>query len=202
MKKYLRILWKAIGVFAWSAFFCLSVQTLVTAREICLLDQAYTTTADEHGFHYFTVDSGLSGNWMEPFNYYEGTFHFRYEIIDYPSEEPFLLSMCIWSDVKGSWESWRETCSPKLPISGRGVFTTSTTPTEWWQIDEENPVDFARVNDFHKLGIVYWCSSRKNLSDWVAEGKGCWEQANSLLPMEMRVTVVLVAKGYEFSGWE
>ena len=177
----------------------------VCAQEIRLFDQTFTATEEEHGFHFFNVDSSFSGNWLEPFNYFEGTFQLRYEIINYPGTDPFRLSVCIWSDVKstpqGKWEHWRETSSPQLWISGRGVFTTFTSPSTWWQIHEEEPVDFARAKDFLRLGIVYWCSNHKNLSDWVPEDGGCWPQRNSLLPMKMRVTIVAVAKGYEFSGW-
>ncbi len=174
-------------------------------QEICLFDNTLTTTVDEHGFHFFTVGEELPENWIEPFNYFEGTFHFRYEIIDYPSTEPFAMSVCIWSDVKltpeGKWETWRETCSTHLPIPGPGTFTTHTIPSTWWLLHNDLPVDFTRINDFERLGIVFWCADRKNLSDWVPKAVDCWQQRALLLPMKLHVSIVAVAKGYEFSGW-
>ncbi len=206
MKIYRRILVQAFLMSVFTGIISFWFVLPANAQEMCLFDQTFTATEDEHGFHYFTADSSFSGNWMDPFNYYDGTFHFRYIIMEYPSAEPFKLSVCIWSDVKrssmGKWESWKETCSPQLLISGRGVYTTSSTPVTWWQIDKEVPVDFTRVRDFLKLGIVYWCANSKNLSDWVPEDEGCWPQRNLFLPMKMRVTIVAVAKGYEFSGWK
>jgi hypothetical protein len=166
-----------------------------------IFDETFVSTEDEHGFHYFKVDSACSENWLDPFNYYEGTFHFRYEIIDYPSNEPFILNACIWSDQESN-ELWRESCPSHFSIPGKGVFTTQTSPSTWWQLHTDRPVDFSRVGDFHNLGIVFWCANGKNLSDWVPEENGCWSQRDLLLPMKMRVTIIAVAKGYEFSGWE
>ena len=187
-------------------FFLICPVFFVSAQEMCLFDKTFTATTDEHGFHFFTVDSGFPGNWIDPFNYYEGTFHFRYEIIEYPGTEPFMLSVCIWSDLKkspqGKWETWRETCSTQLPVPGRGTFTTQTTPASWWLLHKDLPVDFTRINDFIRLGIVFWCSDRKNLSDWVPKAADCWQKHDLLLPMKLHVTIVAVAKGYEFSDWE
>ena len=192
-------------VYGFAIFMLHVVMQPAAAQEMLLFDSTFTATAAEHGFHYFRVDSGFADNWVEPLNYFEGTFHFRYEILDYPSADPFMLSVCIWSDVQrssqGKWETWRETCAPRWPISGRGVFTTCSTPAGWWQINKQNPVDFTRVKDFLKLGIVFWCANGKNLSDWVPADKGCWPLRDALLPMKMRVTVVAVAKGHNFSGW-
>lgn len=203
MKINFNKLWKAFMVSAITFFFSFGVATRSIAQEMRLLDQTFTATEAERGFHYFSVDSTFSDNWIVPFNYHDGAFYVRFKILDYPSKEPFNLSMCIWSDVKGSWETWSETCFTALPISGRGVFTTVTEPpSKWWQLHPEKPVDFNRVRDFKRLGIVYWCANYKNLSDWVPEDGGCWPERNLFLPMKMRVTVVAVAKGYEFSGWQ
>jgi len=204
MKNYLMNLWRVFSVFA--VIFVSELLLPASAQEMCLFDKTFSATASEHGFHYFPADSSSSANWLEPFNYFEGIFHIRYEIMDYPSKESFMLSLCIWSDIKlnkkNGWETWKETCSPQLAISGRGIFTTVTTPATWWSIHKDEPVDFARVKDFLRLGIVHWCANSKNLSDWSTDEKGCWPQHNLLLPMKMRVTVIAVAKGYEFSGWK
>jgi hypothetical protein len=201
MKIYSRILRQSFKVLAILGFFTPAFIHLANAQEMRIFDQTFTATEAEHGFHFFTVDSGCPSNWMEPYNYYEGIFHFRYEIIDYPSTEPFILNACIWSDKEPNGP-WRECCPSHFPVPGRGVFTTQTSPSTWWQLHKEKPVDFSRVQDFQRLGIVLWCANGKNLSDWVPEGKGCWSQRQLLLPMKMRVTIVAVAKGYEFSGWK
>lgn len=202
MKIDVRKVCKTFVMSAFTVFFSLGATTRSYTQEMHLLDQTFTVTEAEHGFHYFSVDSTFSDNWIKPFNFRKGAIHMRFEILDYPSNEPFRLSMCIWSDVKGSWESWSETCSSIVPISGLGEYITVTSPSTWWQINTEKPVDFTRVKDFNNLGIVFWCANYKNLSDWVPEDKGCWPERHLFLPMKMRVTIVAVAKGYEFSGWK
>lgn len=200
-------LWKELMMIAFIIILSLGVTTQSYAQELLLFDKTFTITEAEHGFHYFSVDSTFSDNWIDPFNYREGAFHIRCEIINYPSNEPLNLSICIWSDVKyspsGGPESWSETCSSRLPINGLGVFTTvTTTPSSWWQRDNEKPVDFKRVKDFKDLFIVYWCNNNKNLSDWIPEEENCWTEHNLFFPMRMHITIVAVAKGYEFSGWK
>lgn len=174
------------------------------AAEVVLYDGTFTTTVDDHGFRYFHAAPAAGLDWLTPANFYEGELHIRYEVLDYPSDKPFQLSVCIWADVakeNGKWKNWRETCARQTPIWGKGVFTQSSTPSDWWCLNGE-PVDFGRIRDFEKLGLVLWSHDRRNMSDWVPADKSSWDQAKDFLPLTVRVTLLGVSKDDSFSGWE
>jgi len=168
--------------------------------ELLIVDSVITTTVDDHGFIYISPPVNGGSNWISPYDFYNGSFEFRYEIIQYPSQKTFLVSLCIWSDVVGNWEQHRETCTKQVTITGKGVYTSQSSPSSWWNLNE--PVDFSRVNSFYSLGMALWCDNYQNLSDWTYGTESCWNQRNELLPMTLRLTVVAVANGYTFRGWE
>ncbi|MBN1416678.1 MAG: hypothetical protein JW973_16365 [Bacteroidales bacterium] len=169
--------------------------------EIVIIDSIITTTADDHGFFNFPPPAGTGSNWKSPYDFYNGSFHYRFEVIEYPSQVPFMLNLCIWSDIEGNWERWKETCCPLIPIDGKGVFTAESIPSSWWIMDDKK-VDFSRVDDFDHIGMVVWCENKKNLSDWTPASSSCWDQRDAILPLTLRLTVVAIAKDHTFSGWE
>ncbi len=168
--------------------------------EVLLYDSVFTTTENDHGFFYFQPLESAGDNWISPYDFYNGQFFYRIEIIDYPSDISFILNLCIWADIEGAWESWKETCCGPVIITGKGSFTTSSVPSTWWVKDV--PVDFSRVADFERMGVVLWCNDYQNLSDWISPGNSCWAGRDMILPLTMRLTLVAVANGATFSGWE
>lgn len=168
--------------------------------EMLIYDSVITITAADHGFFNFKPPLETGTNWKSPYDYFNGTFHSRFEIKDYPSQQPFMLSLCIWADIEGNWERWKETCTQQVPVAGKGVFTAHSVPSTWWVMND--PVDFSRADDFDHLGLVVWCQNYKNLSDWTPPSGSCWEEKDQFLPLTLRLTVVAVASDHVFSGWE
>ncbi len=191
----------------WLLCFVLSLFVVgrsAQAAEVLLYDGTFTTTEDDHGFAYFGPAPAAGMNWLKPIDLYQGQWHIRYEVLDYPSNKPFQLSVCIWADVareEGKWEHWRETCARQTLIAGKGVFTQSSTPADWWCLNGQG-VDFARVRDFEKLGLVLWSADKRNMSDWIPASKSSWDQAKDFLPLTVRVSIVGVSQGASFSGWK
>ena len=81
------------------------------------------------------------------------------------------------------------------------------TPSTWWQKREDAVVDFSRPQDFYRIGIVLWKEDPRCLP--MAQGwnnrNQCDDPENEALhffPMTAKVTVVAVAEGHTFSGWE
>jgi len=179
---------------------CKKDHDVPASPEMLIIDSVITTTVNDHGFVYFYAPTSRETNWMAPYDFYNGTFQCRYEILQYPSQKTFLMNLCIWSDVVGNWENYRETCSKQISMTGEGVYTSQSSPSSWWKLDAA--VDFSRVNDFFSLGMVLWCDNYENLSDWTYGTESCWNQRNDFLPMTLRLTVVAVANGYTFRGWE
>jgi hypothetical protein len=168
--------------------------------ELLVFDSVITTTADDHGFFNFEPPLEAGTNWESPYDFYNGTFYYRFEVTDYPTQQTFLLSLCIWADIEGNWDRWKETCTEQVPITGEGVFTSQSVPETWWIMND--PVDFSRIDDFDHMGLVIWCENYKNLSDMTPASNSCWEEKDNFLPLTLRLTVVAVAKDHVFSGWE
>ncbi len=78
---------------------CFASGVSTRAAEVLIYDGTFTTTAGDHGFAYFHASPASGMDWLAPADLYEGQWHIRYEVLDYPSDKPFQLSVCIWADV-------------------------------------------------------------------------------------------------------
>ena len=193
MKKYILLI-----SFSLFLLFTLSLSSSVHAqtsiKEFLIYDEVFTFTESEHGFHLFPYNSGAPANWQYPQNFNEGQFHVRIESRTLPTNTHFRLSTCIWQDNND-----REACSTQWNIPSRGTYTFSDSPAyNWW--NNGNPIDFSRPHDFQYLGLVLWNEYGENVSDWV-DGSIWNNYKDLLLPMTLRLTVVAVANGSTFSGW-
>jgi hypothetical protein len=148
-------------------------------------------------------------DWLSPYNYRDGEFFLRFEVISQPSSENFYIQFGIWQDY-GKTGGYSETVSSLAELNGGDgslVETSIGTPRRWWQKRSDDPVDFRRPEDFYRIGIILWNTSPLCLP--MAQGwnndNACSNAATVALrffPMQARVTVVAVAEGYNFSGWE
>jgi hypothetical protein len=167
-----------------------------------VFDDTCTVTEEDHGFYYFHPSMVAGNDWQNPFDYYNGTLHARYEVLEYPSDEPFKLSYCIWSEVeKGAWRNWKEMCCPQSSLGGVDVATSAFVPAkDWWVKDV--PCDFSNINNFRFLGLVVWCNDSRNCSDWVDPPDNCWAQRKDIMPFRVRFTLIAVSADAEFKGWD
>lgn len=62
----------------------------------------WTETADVcGGYHYWnTYGAAPSMNWKSPYDYQNGQYYIRFEVIEQPSSEPFTLNMCVWAEYE------------------------------------------------------------------------------------------------------
>jgi hypothetical protein len=151
--------------------------------EILIYDSVFTTTVDDRGYFYFSPRRSAGTNWISPYDYYNGEWYYRIEILDCPSDTSFVVNLCIWSDVEGNWVSWKESCCGFVEIKGKGIYTATSVPSEWWKLGE--PVDFSRVDDFFSMGLALWCDDLHAMSDWDAADAGCWAGRDYVLPLTL-----------------
>ncbi len=193
MKKLIIIL---IGVVVFQKSF---------SQEFLIYDSLFVITEDYKGFRYFQPFKEAGLDWTEPYDLYHGKFHLRYEIFEYKAQDSMVFNLCIWSDVEeveGDWKSWKESCFPQMAIPGKGVVKHESIPAEtWWNLNDV-PVDFSNVKDFRFMGLVTWCDFHHIITPWVKPEESCWDERHKYLPIKLRVTIVAVAEGYKFSGWE
>lgn len=181
-------------------------------QEFLLIDKTFTwteTTGGDgcFGFHFWN-DKGASptDNWKSPFDYQNGLFYFRYEIISQPQispgvYEPFDISFCIWADRNFQPGKWKETCSDLHHFTGPGsakVFIES--PSTWWN-HPNGGIDWAHLEKLWRFGNPFWYLNDVLASSGCSNSPQNWSQRGRFFPLTLRMTIVAVAQGQTFSGW-
>ena len=150
----------------------------------------------------------LPGNWTKPDDFGNGNFHLRFEVIDQPTDSAFQLQLGFWQD-RDKDGGHSETVSPHQTLEGgKGAMIESDlgSPSTWWQLRPDAPVDFSRPGDFYMVGLALWKHSDPIC---IPMGQG-WNSsiacpdagqvAAEFFPMKARVLVVAVAESHTFSG--
>lgn len=145
-------------------------------------------------------------DWTTPYDYENGTYYLRFEVLEQPTDNAFTIQFGIWQDERKAG-GWSECVSKPAKISGgAGSFCAVNvgSPASWWQKRPDVKVDFTRPEDFYRIGMVLW---RNGSCIPMAQGwkstRACQDaemEAAKFFPMRARVTVVAVASGHTFSG--
>lgn len=151
----------------------------------------------------------LPGNWNKPHDFENGTFQMRIEILEQPEVSGFQLQLGFWQD-KDKDGGHSETISSHIEFQGGAgelIEADLGSPSEWWELRTDEPVDFKRPIDFYKIGLALW-----KTDPWCIPMAQGWNNSNScenpeqvateFFPMKARVSVVAVASGHTFSGWD
>lgn len=138
---------------------------------------------------------GIPINWLTPQNYYNGTWHFRYQVTQQPGNIPGALQLCIWNMPGFKPES----CSPNIAHTGVGTYTASSVPAAWWKLNGV-PLNFANSTSFLIRMVLRGPGNCNVTRHDVA--KDCWDQWPNYENLKFKVTVVIVPQGQTFSGWQ
>jgi hypothetical protein len=164
-------------------------------KELLVFDWNKPVLKSDKGFPWDTPPME-NGNWITPVNYAEGTFYFRAEVRNMPTHKDMRLQFCIWQ-----YKNTLENCSRTELISYKGskvVATWSQDVQKLWK-KNGNIIDWA--NPRMRNGTPIKTSQGLPVSpfnnwNWNGENPDHW------FPMDLRFTVVVVAKGQTFSGWD
>jgi len=157
----------------------------------------WVTTA-VHGFPTYQPPMA-NGNWITPVNFAEGTLYYRAEIRSMPTNKDMNLQYCVWQEKNGDYFNL-ESCGDQQTISYQGskvVSTWSQKMEDLWKKDG-NTIEWYRPR--FRDGIAIKTPAGIPVSDysgwnWNGQNPAHW------YPMDLHFTVVVVAKGYTFSGW-
>lgn len=116
--------------------------------EFLIFDEVFTFDEGLNGFKWFMPPAQATKDWTRPDDYEKGQVYTRFEIFGQPTNAAGKLQFGIWQDG-----GKRETMSPHCELHGRGVVTHHASPSTWWELDPNHPVDFSRVADFLHCGI-------------------------------------------------
>ncbi|MBN1415993.1 MAG: T9SS type A sorting domain-containing protein [Bacteroidales bacterium] len=155
------------------------------------------------GFYFFQPPAGVPSDWESPDDYFNGQFYTRYEIISIASDEPIGIQFGIWQNQPGeTYDSETMENLRKIYTGAGTVITNHSSPSTWWH--NHDGVDFGRVYDFDRLGIVLWCLSPQIYiapASWGGNAE-VWDTRDRWFPCSIKVTVVAVSAGSTFSGWD
>ena len=165
-----------------------------TRRELLVFDWNKPVTKRDHGFpRDYPPMASANGNWVSPVNYAQGRFYYRVQIRSQPVAQRMKLQFCFWQD-----NYTLEECGPMANVYG-----SSGTQVTWSALVEDmwvkhDPIDWTRPRQTN--GVAIKNSAGLPVSDW---NNWNWNGENPDLwyPLDMRFTVVVVAKGATFSGW-
>lgn len=134
-----------------------------------------------------------NGDWTKPVNFAEGTMYFRAEVRGIPQNQPGMkLGWCFW-------QGQRENCKGNdvAGVPGTLVMWEADIKSMW----KKNGLPIIWSEPRTKNGFAIRNSKNDPVSDkagwnWNGENPDHW------YPLDIRFTVVVVAKDGDFSGWD
>lgn len=166
------------------------------STELLIYDENRVVTVADRGFPRDDPPRpSANGNWKTPVNYAEGTLYFRVQIRNQPRPQNMRIQFCMWQ-----YNFSLENCGSQHNVSGTSgtVVTWSQPVQDMWKLNGK-PMDW--VNPRQRYGTAIKNSAGdpvSNYNGWNWNG----ENPNHWYPLDMRHTVVVVAKGESFSGWQ
>lgn len=161
----------------------------------------FPNNTDNNGFYFFNYNPSMPSNWVSNYNYVTGQVYTRYEIISQASNTPVGLQFGIWQKIPEGTGTLYENMETVRVLNGPGsVVTNNSSPSEWWTYN--GGVDFTQMNIVWHFGINPYKVVPSNIQIR-SENPEVWNERNTYwFPMKVRVTVVAVANGHTFSGWQ
>lgn len=202
------------------------------SQEFLIREETFTITKEDsepyfnNSFHWWSDMSEYPADWTTPYNYEYGKVYIRYEILEQPQlngkYRKTAMQFNMWAKPL---HSGPEKGSNHIQLNGPGsVAIDSSQLHPWWE--KNGPFLFDNVNNIDRMGIVVWDGVSNCLpSTWeellpldnannclnpalaatFTELNGEWNPyhyQDYFFPMKVRVTVVAVALGHKFSGFE
>ena len=136
-----------------------------------------------------------NGDWTTPINFAQGTIYYRIHVRSQPQPQDMRIQFCVWQD-----DLTLEGCGPIARVSGTpGTVVTWSEPVQEMWRKNGVPLDWTRPRQRYGIAI-------KNRNGAPVSDIGNWnwsgEDPDAWYPLDMRMTIVVVAQGATFSGWE
>ena len=180
------------------------------SAEFAIINGTYYFGSDANAFTCHASPpyaNNASNNWLSPNDYWNGTFYAYYEVLSIASNQPFAMQMGIFqyypSAQNWDYTNFYETCSlvfPQLQGVGSYAEVNCGSPAAWWQ-HPNGAVDFTRVYDFESIGPVMYSRTPGAYGILYPPDAAAWAVRSNYFPCSIRVIVVAVSAGSQFSGW-
>ena len=166
---------------------------VVENQELLAFDWKKPVLKSNHGFP--LTAPMANGDWTAPVNFAEGKLYIRAIINSQPIPQSMRLQFCLWQLDDYSIEN----CTLEKVVEG-----TSGNEVRWQaplsNLYRKNgvPIDFSEPRI--RYGFAIKNSAGLPVSDYLDYNWG-GENPDEWFPLDIRFTVVVVAKDAEFSGW-
>ncbi len=140
-------------------------------------------------------------------DFWNGKLYTRWEIIEQPTNTPSKFQIVFWKDlpkvidgVKVYQELW---IWPQYVAGGSGSVAAYSIPMSDFNVWGLG-IDLHDTNNLWRQGIVIFdAATGKTIScpSWGGDEE-TWNSRAKWFPMKMRLTIVAVAAGATFSGWD
>ncbi|MFC1504372.1 FG-GAP-like repeat-containing protein, partial [Spirochaetota bacterium] len=169
-------------------------------NEMLVFDLNRVVTTADNGF---ASGGYTTGNWVSPVNYIAGNTYFRFELRSMPTPQEMKIQLGFWQDGYT-----HETVAPQRLVNGGAAVPAGHVETwvekpinQWWCV-AAGCVDFTR--DRTRSSLIIADENYCHVSTWLTACGSYWNGHNpgDWYPMDCRFTVVAVAPGHTFSGWE
>ena len=165
------------------------------SKELLVFDWNKPVLKNHHGFP-FEQPPRANGDWTTPVNFAGGKLYFRVIINSQPIPQSMFLQYCFWQGEDFS----RENCTREKNVAGNsGNVVTWDVPMSNLLITNDIPVDFTESRK--RYGIAIKNSDGMPVSDYLDFDWG-GEDPDEWYPLDMQFTIVVVAEGEKFSGWD
>ncbi len=168
----------------------------ITANELLVFQVNRAVTVADRGFpRDDPPKAAANGNWVSPTTFAEGTFHYRVQIRSQPKAQNMRIQFCAWQD-----QFVLESCGSQKDIRGdAGTVATWSQPVD--DIWKKNGIGVDWRRPRQRYGLAIKNAQGLPVSNflgwnWNGENPANW------YPLDMCTTVVVVAKGATFSGWQ
>ena len=177
--------------------------SVAVVTELLVYDWNVPVTKSHHGFPWNQPPLENS-NWVTPVNFANGTLYYRVQVFSQPEPQDMRLQFCFWQQENpengSGYALAREECGPMARVVGNpgNVVTWSTPVASMWKKPGYPPIDWRFPR--YRAAVAIKNSAGEPVSDfngweWNGEDPDAW------YPLNMRFTVVVVAEGETFSGW-
>ena len=182
------------------------------ATEFLIRDEIHTFTDADCGWHFWDdTISRYPDNWFSPVNFWDGTIYYHYQVISQgnPAEDTnFGIQFMFWNNLAESPNKEELWDYPKYVSGGAGSVAEASTILHDF-VQWEKGIDMHYAYNLLRLGIsvhdVYRISgitgdTTISCPAW-GYGNEPWASRSLWFPMQIRLTIVAVAQGATFSGW-
>jgi hypothetical protein len=171
----------------------------------------WPNSTDTNGFYYFNYNADMPANWLSPDDYHYGMIYIRYELISKKTTAPIGLQFGIWQMLPSETGELHETMSEIRRLDADGQVVTSSgslsVSSNYWALDHfmlqgrEVGIDLTQMDNTWHFGINPWQITPES-KQIRQENADVWAVRNTnWFPMKAYVTVIAVASGYNFSGF-